>query len=144
MKKISTILIIFFSFSLINPSFVSAKLLPQARNTGSSVSKSKPVSSGISIFPKLRRDKKALNISFGNLQNADSIEYTLIYKTNGKDEGTVGTVPLNNNSHSTEILFGTCSSGVCTYHTNISNMRLEVKSTLKSGKKTVRKYKIRI
>lgn len=145
MKKIILILIIAFSLTLVNDSSVFAKLLPQTKSTGST-SKTRVTGSSVTVYPKLRRDKKALNISIGNLQNATSVEYTVIYKTNQKEEGAIDTIiPQKGVNYTTrEILFGTCSAGVCTYHTNVSNLRLEVKSSLKSGKKTIKRYKIRI
>lgn len=132
------VLLIFFY-----PQGAEAKLLPQAR--GKTVSAPiKSSGSGISISPRLRSDRKALTISFGNLQNATSVSYTLTYQTNGQQEGAGGTISSAGSSATRELLFGTCSKNVCRYHTNITNAKLEVRYTLVNGKTYLKRYRIRI
>lgn len=48
-----------------------------------------------------------------------SIEYELIYTTSGKQEGVFGEIKIQEGEKkvSREITLGTCSSGVCRYHT---------------------------
>ncbi len=139
MKKI----IVFFILALFLVQPAQAKLLPRFQNT-KSISK-KTASSGIAISPKLRSDRKALSIYFNNLKGARNLTYTLIYQTNGKDEGVSGSIDSSSgNSASRELLFGTCSSGVCRYHPRIANMRLEVVTELLSGKKTLRRFRIKV
>lgn len=85
----------------------------------------------------------SLVVTFGNTKNATSISYTLIYITNGQQEGAMGIIyPKGANTVSRTLLFGTCSKNVCRYHTNISNMVLEVKAKLKSGKTFSSSYTI--
>jgi len=68
-----------------------------------------------------------------------------MYQTNGKDEGVSGTIDSSSGlSVTRELLFGTCSAGVCRYHPNITGMKLEIVSELSNGKQTLRRYKIRI
>ncbi|MDO8658764.1 MAG: hypothetical protein Q7K55_08535 [Candidatus Levybacteria bacterium] len=131
-------------FSL-NAQLADAKLLPQAKGTTSTI-KRVVNSKSISIFPKLRRDRKALNVSFSNLSFAKSVEYSLIYQTGDREEGAGGSINMQTekNGATRELLFGTCSKNDCRYHANIKNMRLEVISDLKTGKKTIRRYRIRI
>ena len=121
-----------------------AKMLPPAANRTpktNTVAKA----SGIGIFPGLRADKKALIVNFTNLQNASAVSYALFYKTGIQDEGAMGALNLNGQSGSSnELLFGTCSKNVCRYHTGIKNARLEVSYTLKSGKKYLKKYRIKV
>ena len=149
MKKITFIssLIVFIFVFAISGSLANAKLLPQAKGSASSA-KTKVVSSGksISVFPKLRKDRKALIVSFGNLGLARSVEYSLIYRTQDHEEGAGGSINMKTESGGAtrELLFGTCSKTVCRYHANISNMRLEVISQLKSGKKTLKRYRIKV
>ena len=57
----------------------------------------------------------------------------------------MGGLNLTGSSNQTsELLFGTCSKNVCTYHRGIKNSRLEVSYTTQSGKKYLKKYKIRV
>lgn len=132
---------------LMTPFFIKtaeAKVLPQAKK---SVQKSTTVAkvSGIGIYPRLRADRRALIVNFTNLQNASAVSYFLTYKTSTQDEGVMGALTLGSSSNATiELLFGTCSKNVCRYHTNIKDMRLEISYTLKSGKKYLKKYRIRV
>lgn len=119
---------------------VEARVLPRFRSGGGGVA----VSSGVGVYPRLRADRLGLTVGFSNLQKANSVTYTLIYQTNGKDEGVSGSIDSSGgNSATRELLFGTCSD-VCRYHTGLSNMRFEVISELTSGKKTLKRFRIRI
>lgn len=143
MKKPLFIYCLLFAFAFsIEP--VDAKTLPQAKASGKSVTKPGVVS-GISVYPRIRNDRRALVVSFNNLQNANSVSYTLIYRTEGREEGAGGSVRTSEgNSASRELLFGTCSKNICRYHTNITNMRFEVTSQLKIGKTSTKRYRIKI
>lgn len=129
-------------FLLLTSSPAEAKLLPQAKGARSTSIKSG--GSGITVSPRLRGDRKALLINFGNLQNAKSVSYTLIYQTNGQEEGAGGTLSTLSGNQSRELLFGTCSKNVCRYHSAITNARLEVSYTTTSGKKYLKRYRIRV
>lgn len=134
-----TCLVIFLFFS----TSAHAKLLPQVKSSNQT---SRSTGRGnVSIYPRLRRDKLALDITFGNVLNTNSISYTLVYETNGQQEGAEGTVtPAEGNSASRELLFGTCSKNDCRYHSNIKNMKLEVTIETKSGKRTLKRYRIKV
>ncbi|MBI2430744.1 MAG: hypothetical protein HYV39_01875 [Candidatus Levybacteria bacterium] len=145
MKIFATIITFFLLFTLF-PNPVFAKVLPQARSSGKAVAP-RAASSGtnISVSPRLRGDRKALLISFGSLQNATNVSYALYYSTLGREEGAGGSVRKEEGSSaSRELLFGTCSKNVCTYHQSIKNMKFEVTGTLKSGKTFLKRYRIRI
>ena len=123
----------------------AAKVLPQVKSSKKTVTTKRSSGSLVTVTPKLRRDRKALLIYLGGLQNANSVSYLLIYTTNGQEEGAGGSVDSSKgNTLSREILFGTCSKNVCRYHANITAMRLEATADLKSGKKLIKRYKIRI
>lgn len=118
-----------------------AKVLPQAQRQ---VGTAKSYIAGFSIFPRLRNDRKALIVSFSNLQSVTSASYSLIYTTNGQQEGAVGGISPQDANTTRELLFGTCSKNDCRYHTNITNARLEVSYISTNGKKYLRRYKIKI
>lgn len=134
MKKVIAALIVFLFFFSVNSSVFAAAKKPAAKST----------SKDISVSYALRRDKKALIVNFGNLKNAKSVLYTLIYTTNGRQEGAGGSVKTSTNTARRELLFGTCSGKVCRYHTNISNMSLEINAKLKSGKQNFKKYSVKL
>lgn len=143
MKNILLIVFSIFILSIFHENVYALKTLPQSKG----VKKTMPMktsNTSIAVSPKLRRDRQALNVYFSNLQNAQSVSYMLIYKTNGQEEGAGGSVKSSEGSASRELLFGTCSKNVCRYHPNLSNMSLEVKSQLKSGKNLTKRYKIKI
>ena len=121
-----------------------AKLLPQATKLSKSGSATAPITSGIIVNPRFRLDRKAVILNFSGLQNASSVSYTLTYTQNNQQEGAIGTLNINGTTASQELLFGTCSKNVCRYHTNISNVKMEVMYTLKSGKKYVERFKFNI
>lgn len=132
------LLILFFFAPILS---VEAKVLPRFQ---SSKSIGKSYASGIGVSARLRTDRRALNVYFSNLQKANSVMYTLIYETNGKQEGASGTIDISSSNTSRELLFGTCSSGDCTYHQNITNMKLEILSELTNGKKTMKRFRIKV
>lgn len=140
MKKILLLIGIIFVFTI--P--VEAKLLPRfTQNTKKAVGK--PVVSGVGVSARLRSDRRALLVNISNLNKVTALSYTLMYQTNGEDQGVSGSVDVaSGNSVSRELEFGTCSSGVCRYHQNLSNMKFEVISTLSSGKQTIKRFRIKI
>lgn len=120
-----------------------ARLLPRFR--GSAARTARSSGSSVIVSPSLSPDRKALNVYFANLGKANEVSYTLSYQTNGKDEGVYGIIDSSSGSTATrELLFGTCSSGVCRYHTNITGMKFEVTVELPSGKKAIRRYRVRV
>lgn len=142
MKKLSLLFIFVFSLFVFTGS-AHAKTLPQAGKAVKTTSAIK--TTGISVTPRLRADRRALNLYFGNLQNAKSVSYALTYSTSSQDEGAMGALTLGSSSSATqELLFGTCSKNVCRYHTGISNMKLEVSYTTKAGKKYLKRFKIKV
>lgn len=123
----------------------AVRLLP--RHTGTkpaSTAAKKTTSSSIGVSPKLMSGKTGLRVAFSNLTLANSVSYTLSYETNGKPEGVVGSVSVGKGSDTRELLFGTCSSGTCRYHKGLKNMTFTVTSSLKSGKKSIKRFRIRV
>ncbi len=130
-------------FLLFGAQVVQARVLPRFRNAPARASV--PTASGLTVSARLRGDRQALLVSFGNLNKVKNVTYTLMYEAGGVGQGVSGTITANTgNSASRELLFGTCSSGVCRYHQNMTNMKLEVISELPSGKRTLKRFRIRI
>lgn len=141
MKKIFSIVFISL-LSLIFLGLTPNQILAKKR-IGSGT-KSAGVSGGITVSPKLRKDRKALEVSFSSINNAFSSNYELTYLADGIEQGVYGTVSPKPGETFTsrELLFGTCSHGVCRYHQNLKNMRFTVTTNLRNGKKTIRKYRV--
>lgn len=147
MKQVSFLVISFFSLIFLFTGSVEAKVLPQAKSTVQKTTPQKNTTAtgtSINVSPKLRSDRRALIVSFSNLQNASAVSYSLTYGTSTQDEGAMGSLNLKSNSSTNELLFGTCSKNVCRYHTGIKNAKLDVSYTLKSGKKFIKRYKIKV
>lgn len=143
-KFLSLFLIFVLGWTVFNIE-AQAKLLPQAGKISPKQSTAKIAGSTIGVYPQLRRDRRALIINFTNLQNAQLVSYSLVYDTSVQQEGAGGALNLNGQiTDKVELLFGTCSAGVCRYHTGIKNARVEVSYTLKNGKKYLKKFKIKI
>jgi len=138
----------FLSLFLLTSTDTHAKLLPrfQGSSGSSSSSSAAPVASSktVAVSPRYLPGKSGLKVFFGSLQNATSVSYILTYETNGKAEGVSGSVKPSEGNTSRDLLFATCSSGVCNNHGKITNMRLEVTSKLKSGKTSIKRYRMRV
>jgi hypothetical protein len=121
-----------------------AKVLPQAaKSSAKAVVRS--TGTTIGVYPKLKPDRKAVIVNFTNLQNAKSVSYMLVYKHDGQEEAAMGALNLTGQTtDKVELLFATCSSGVCRYHRNVKDARLEVSYTSTNGKKYLKKFKIRV
>jgi len=144
MRKILVIISLLAVLFLFYPPFSFARVLPRYKTRKIGLRK-RVYYSGVSIRPRLRKDHQAILLKLRNLNKAVNVSYSLIYKTNGKQEGAFGMVDSSQgNNLSRELLFGTCSSGVCRYHSGITNMKLEITTQLFSGKKIIRRYRIRL
>lgn len=121
------------------------RLLPQLQNPVATGQKSGSAKTqGIPITVKFRSDRRAILADFRNLENAQKVEYTLTYTTEGIEQGVVGTINPTTNEEKRELLFGTCSKNVCRYHTGISGAKFIVTTTLKNGRKVVKPFRLRV
>jgi len=150
LKKFNKNILVFWGllmpYSLIIPLFhpIAAKLLPRFGNqtvTRPYTSSTSPVS----VKPFLRADRHALNVSISNLTKAKSVCYLLYYQAQGLDKGVNGCLDSSaGNQVNRELVFGTESSGVFHFDENITSAKLEVTTELLSGKKTMKRFRIRI
>jgi len=139
LKKLIIFLLI-FAFS----SFPETTLALKARTKrGGSGGGSYLLSNRVGYSVRFNSTRTGLIISFSGLTNANSVNYSLSYETNGISQGAMGTITNPEVSVDTrELLFGTCSGGVCRYHQNITNAKLVITSKLKSGYTTRKTYRI--
>lgn len=139
MRKIVVVLLAFLALALF---FALPPVATAKKKLGQRVITARR-STGVVVSPRLRSDRKALIVSLSGLSQANSVSYTLSYTANGIPQGVGGTIIPSQNTASRELLFGTCSKNVCTYHRNISDMRFAVTSNLKSGKKVTKPFRIK-
>lgn len=146
-KNLFLFLAIFLSIFLAYPQGVHAKkTLPRQGSAKASVGAKTGGSKGVNVSVKFKADRKGIVASFGNLEIASSVSYSLSYtQRGGIREGAGGTVGnLSEGSVTRELLFATCSSGVCRYHTGIKNAKFTVTTTLKNGKKVVKNFRLKV
>lgn len=109
------------------------------------VQSAKPNRGGFAVTVRIRRDRQAIIVVFHNANRTSTISYVLSYLASGNQEGAAGTItPSGQRTITRELLFGTCSSGVCRYHTDITNATFEVNATLINGRQVTRRYRLRI
>lgn len=126
-------------FTLQGEVFAKKKIVLKSSSGGATTVSKKPV-----IGVKFRSDRKALVLSASSANTASVISYELTYDSNGVAQGVVGAIRPTASTAKAELYFGTCSAGVCRPHTNLSNMKLSVISTLNSGQKIKRSFKVKI
>lgn len=102
------------------------------------------VTSSIPAVVRYRGDKQGILISFSNFSGIESVSYSFTYMTNGLTQGAGGTITSANNPAAVrELLFGTCSGGVCRYHRNLSQAKLLLTAKLKKGITATKSYRIK-
>lgn len=143
MKKLLITLIAFSIFFSLFPSVWAAKKRPP-RDSSSGQPVTRTYTRGVRSSVRFRPDRLGLLINFSGFGNIVSVTYTLTYNANGIPQGAMGTVTPETAGEQREVLFGTCSHGVCRYHTNITNARLVIDSKLSSGLVIRKPYRIKI
>lgn len=82
-----------------------------------------------------RFDKKAVILKISSLSaKIKSIDYELVYDTNGVQRGVLGSLNIASGQDNLikEILLASCSKNVCVFDTNVSKLNLTVKFTTSS------------
>lgn len=146
MRKQISFLLALILFLIIPHQILAAKARTSRSGGGTgSTSGSVATSGRVTTSARFRSDRRAIIISFAGLSNASSVNYSLTYDSNGIAQGAMGTMTnIAGSSDSRELLFGTCSHGVCRYHTGITNARLVITSKLKSGLTTRKSYRLKV
>lgn len=138
----SNVIILFSILFLLSPKAVLAAKQRVWANT-SSTTTAKIYKPSFSV--KFNSGRKGLIVKFSDLNTASPVTYELTYSTNGLEQGVVGAISLSEGKTATrELLFGTCSKNVCTYHKNITGAQLKITSKLKTDKTYIKTYKIKI
>ncbi len=144
MKKITIIFFLLFLFLLISitqPIKIEAakKFVPKKTTTSTSVK-----GGSIPSIVRYRGDKLGILLSLTNFSGLEKVSYSFTYDTNGMAQGAGGAITnANSPTAQRELLFGTCSSGVCRYHYNLSNARLVLTAKFTSGRTVSKAYRIK-
>jgi hypothetical protein len=94
---------------------------------------------------KLSRNTNSVILTFINLSAVKKITYELTYDTHGMNQGVGGSISVSGQpTESRDLYFGTCSKGVCTPHTGITNAEIIVQTFLTNGNRISKRYRIRI
>ncbi len=130
------LLVIFLLFP--SPAYARKKL--PSRSARAAVSGATLPQTGL----KLRGDHQALLLTLTNLDKAKTLSYLLTYDAAGVGQGVEGSHDPALGNTQKELVFGTCSAGVCTYHQSITDMLFQATIDLKDGRTLTRKYQIKI
>lgn len=140
-KLSSTIFLVVLFLSVSGKNVLAAKKFVPKKGATSTVRRS---TGFIPVSAHYRPDKRAILFNFSNFANLSSVSYLFSYTANGIPQGAAGTITASSSpSEVRELLFGTCSTGVCTYHTGLANARLSFTATLTNGTQAVRNFRIR-
>jgi len=136
-------LVIIFLFLLSSPSSVYS-LRTRTRKVKKSTShKISSSSQGVKAYVRFRPDRQGLLISISDFNDVESVSYEVLYTANGLPQGVGGTINIGD-LEIKNLYFGTCSSGVCTPHQNITNARLSIISILKDKTVVLKPFRIKV
>lgn len=86
----------------------------------------------------LEKEKAAVGFRAVNISQYKSLDYQVLYQTDGIEKGIDGQITLQgeNEVGKSGLLLGTCSQGVCVYDQKITKIDLNVKLREENGKET--------
>lgn len=137
------ILIPILFFSMLSTPILAKRALP-ALNAIKKSTKTVSATKGVNIKVKFRGDRRAIVTTFSNLSIASKVDYSLSYVTRGTTQGASGSISIAEDPVARELIFGTCSHGVCRYDSGITNAKFTVITTLKNGKRISKSFKLKI
>ena len=133
------LIILVLSVAWPTTAYAAKKFIPKAKTASRTTS-----SGSIPAIVRYRPDKLGILLSLSNFNGIESVAYSFIYGTNGIQQGAGGTIRADNNpTSSRELLFGTCSTTVCTYHYNLSGARLVLTAKYSNGKTATKSYRVK-
>lgn len=148
MKRILCFLLLFVFLAGASTDYAFAKKkLPAssgAKKTATTAKKSTSTSIGITTKVSFKPGKKGIVATFSNLALASSVSYSLTYSSRGIQEGAGGSLTDLSGTQTRELLFGTCSAGVCRYHPGVKNAKFTVTTVLKNGKKVSKVFRLKV
>lgn len=145
-QLLTLILFVLFLVSFSIPPEVDAKRKLPSSGGGKKVTITKPTkgAKGVATRVSFQPGKRGIVATFSNLEIAERVSYSLIYSSRGIQEGAGGQLTTLSSTQTRELLFGTCSAGVCRYHPNPKNARFIVTTTLKDGRKVSKVFRLKV
>lgn len=140
-KLVLVLLMLLVSVLFVTPTAEAKRKLP----TGQKQTTTKRAGGvkGVTTKVKFRGDRRGIVATFSNLEIASNVSYSLTYTSRGIKEGAGGSLTVLSSEQTRELLFGTCSGGVCRYHPNPKDTRFTVTTTLKDGRKVTKRFRLR-
>lgn len=144
-SKIVSVSIFLLFFSLAFPTNVEAKrLLPYLRKTAASSTRTSGTATGYGLKVKFMPSRLGIVATFSNLNQVSKVSYIFSYASRGVMQGASGTVNTSEVNTVREIIFGTCSHGVCRYDSGITNAQFVVTTTFKNGKRLIKTFRLKV
>lgn len=144
LKRVFVIIVMGVSFLTIVPQKVEAKrILPRWSSTAlptTAIISGKPT-----ISVKFLPSHLGITVVVQNTGSTSSISYSLTYFSRGIEQGADGAIKLDANTVSKQLIFGSCSTNNnCRYDTQITDAKLTVTTTLKTGRRVIKPFKLKI
>lgn len=137
-------LIIVLLFSA-TPVFAKRKLPQTMSAVTSTTERVAQVTKGVTTKVRFKDDRTGIIVQFSGLTSVSSVAYVFSYDANGITQGASGTLTKEDGDPlERELLFGTCSAGICRYDTNITNAKLTVTTTLLDGTIVIKPYVLKL
>jgi len=137
-------IILFISGTFFKPVKIQAAKKFTPKSTSTTTGKTSSGGGSIPAIVRYKPDKGGLLLSFSNFNGLASVSYSFTYNTGGLPKGAAGSVTAANNPTSQrELLFGTCSGGVCKYDQGLSNARLVLTAKRTNGTTVTKPYRIK-
>ncbi|MEK7497859.1 MAG: hypothetical protein AAB656_02985 [Patescibacteria group bacterium] len=131
--------------SLAFPTNAEAKrLLPYLRKATTSGARTASTGTGYGLKVKFMPSRLGIVATFSNMNSVSKISYIFSYTSRGVMQGASGSINTGEINTSREIIFGTCSHGVCRYDSGISNAQFVVTTTLQNGRKVVKTFRLKV
>lgn len=141
-RRIAQVAIVSLILLLAVPDVAQAKrVLPQSAPRPAAGS---TTTRGVTATVKFKPDRRGITVTFKNLSIAADVTYSLTYVALGIEQGVDGAVNTALGSVSKDLIFGTCSAGVCRYDTGIVNARLTVTTMLRNGKRIIKIFRLKV
>lgn len=122
------------------PEALAKRLLPRATSSTGTVS-----TTGVGVKVKFRSDRKGIIATFTGVNSAKTIDYVLSYDAGGVTQAATGSIDTSGpNGVEREIIFGSCSKGVCRYDNNITNAKFVVTIVYPSGRKVIKTFTLKV
>lgn len=97
------------------------------------------------VSVKFIPSRLGVNLTVNNAGAASSVSYSLTYFSREIEQGADGAVKLDGNTAIKQLIFGSCSTNNnCRYDSDVTDAKLTVTTVLKSGKRLIKSFKLKV